>query len=140
MTNTGATATNGAKVTRTKRILVVDDNLVIQEVLSEFLGRGYTVETVANASQALAAVVHRAPDLILLDVRIPGVDGLSLLRSFRQMGVTTPVFIITGYDSAQVADEAVNSGADAYLPKPFDLLSLDRLVAETLSVPMVYAV
>lgn len=120
-----------------KRILVVDDNLVIQDILHQFLGRAYTVEAATTAAQALASVIHRAPDLILLDVRIPGVDGLSLLKSLRGMGMTTPIFVVTGYDSAEVADEALNAGADAYLPKPFDLLALDRLVAETLGAPVV---
>jgi len=118
-----------------KRILVVDDNQVIQEILKQFLGRGYAVETVGSASHALAAVIQKRPDAILLDVRMPGVDGLSLLKSLRQMGVQTPIFVMTGYDSTQVAVEALESGATGYLPKPFDLMHLDRLIAHAVGQP-----
>jgi CheY-like chemotaxis protein len=116
----------------TKRVLVVDDNPVIQEILRQFLGSGYQVDVVANASQALAAVLKKAPDVLLLDVRMPGVDGLSLLKSLREMGVTAPIFVMTGYDSTQVALEALENGATGYLPKPFDLIHLDRLIAHAL--------
>ncbi|HZF04923.1 MAG TPA: response regulator [Patescibacteria group bacterium] len=115
-----------------KRVLVVDDNQVIQDILKQFLGRGYTVEVVSNASLALASVVQKNPDAILLDVRMPGVDGISLLKSLRDMGVQTPIFVMTGYDSTQVALEALENGATGYLPKPFDLVHLDRLIAHAL--------
>jgi len=115
-----------------KRVLVVDDNQVIQDILKQFLGRGYAVEVVSNASLALASVVQKTPDAILLDVRMPGVDGLSLLKSLRDMGVSTPIFVMTGYDSTQVAVEALENGATGYLPKPFDLVHLDRLIAHAL--------
>ena len=118
-----------------KRVLVVDDNEVILDILKQFLGRGYTVEVVGNASLALASVVQKTPDVILLDVRMPGVDGLSLLKSLRDMGVQTPVFVMTGYDSTQVAIEALERGATGYLPKPFDLIHLDRLIAHALGQP-----
>jgi DNA-binding NtrC family response regulator len=118
-----------------KRVLVVDDNEVILDILKQFLGRGYTVEVVGNASLALASVVQKTPDVILLDVRMPGVDGLSLLKSLRDMGVQTPVFVMTGYDSTQVAIEALEKGATGYLPKPFDLIHLDRLIAHALGQP-----
>ena len=119
----------------TKRVLVVDDNEVILDILKQFLGRGYTVEVVGNASLALASVVQKTPDVILLDVRMPGVDGLSLLKSLRDMGVQTPVFVMTGYDSTQVAIDALEKGATGYLPKPFDLIHLDRLIAHAVGQP-----
>jgi two-component system, response regulator, stage 0 sporulation protein F len=123
----------------TKRILIVDDNPVVQEVLKQFLARGYLVELATNASQALASVVQKNPDAILLDVRMPGVDGLGLLKSLRGMGVETPIFVMTGYDSTQVALEALETGATGYLPKPFDLLHLDKLIAHALGSQPAYA-
>jgi CheY-like chemotaxis protein len=123
----------------TKRILIVDDNPVVQEVLKQFLVRGYHVELATNASQALASVVQKSPDAILLDVRMPGVDGLGLLKSLRGMGVETPIFVMTGYDSTQVALEALENGATGYLPKPFDLLHLDKLIAHALGSQPAYA-
>jgi DNA-binding NtrC family response regulator len=115
-----------------KRVLIVDDNQVIQDILKQFLGRGYSVDTVGNASSALAAVIQKSPDAILLDVRMPGVDGLSLLKSLRDVGVRTPIFVMTGYDSTQVAVEAMEYGATGYLPKPFDLMHLDKLLTQAL--------
>jgi CheY-like chemotaxis protein len=112
-----------------KRVLIVEDNPVVQEVLEQFLRPTYHVTVTSNGSQALGALAKHRPDVILLDVRIPGVDGLSLLRSLRDMGITVPIFVITGYDSTEVADEAMSNGANGYLPKPFDLLYLERLIA-----------
>ena len=115
-----------------KRILIVDDNSVVQDVLREFFKDRYEVQLAPNASQALSLIVRQAPDLVLLDVKMPGLDGLSLLKSLRETGVGMPIFLMTGYDSLQVAQEALTSGANAYLPKPFDLMHLDRLISEAI--------
>ena len=113
-----------------KRLLIVDDSEVIQDVLKEFLGQDYAVDTIGNAPSAMS-VVQKKADAILLDVRMPGGDGLSLLKSLRQMGVQTPIFMMTGYDSKEFAIEALKRGANGYLPKPFDLRHLGELLAET---------
>ena len=117
-----------------RRVLVVDDNPVVQEVLQEFLRPAYQVTVTSNGSQALGVFAKHPPDVMLLDVRIPGVDGLSLLRSLRDMGVTIPIFVITGYDSREVAEEAMSNGANGYLPKPFDLVYLERLIARAMNI------
>jgi len=64
---------------------------------------------------------------------MPGVDGLSLLKSLREMGVQTPIFVMTGYHSTKVAIEALERGATGYLPKPVDLTHLEELLANALS-------
>jgi len=117
---------------RTKRILVVDDSEVIQDVLREFFRQDYTVDTVGNAASALTAVVKHKPAAILIDIRMPGLDGLTLLDKLRDLGVQTPIFMMTGYDSKEVALEAMKRGANGYLPKPFDLLHLEQVLAETI--------
>jgi CheY-like chemotaxis protein len=114
-----------------KRLLIVDDNSVVQDILKQFFDGRYTTEVASNASQALSLIVRRAPDVILLDVKMPGLDGLSLMKSLRQTGVKVPIFVMTGYDSMDVAQEARTAGAAGYLPKPFDLMHLDRLIADT---------
>jgi DNA-binding NtrC family response regulator len=113
-----------------KKILIVEDNEVVQDILRQFFAPRYNVQIAGNASQALSVIVRVAPDVALLDIKMPGLDGISLLKSLREMGVTVPIFIMTGYDSLQVAQDALNAGANGYLPKPFDLLHLDRLVAD----------
>ena len=119
-----------------KRILVVDDNLVIQDILKQFLGREYTVDAVGSASQALAAVVQKNPDAILLDVKLPGVDGLDLLKSLRDIGVKTPIFMMTGYDSTELGRQALERGATGYLAKPLSLVHIDKLIADAVTQPI----
>src|SRR5688500_16935219 len=95
-----------------KKILIVEDNEVVQDILRQFFSPRYNVQIAGNASQALSVIVRVAPDVALLDIKMPGLDGISLLKSLREMGVTVPIFIMTGYDSLQVAQDALNAGAN----------------------------
>jgi CheY-like chemotaxis protein len=117
-----------------KRILIVDDNQVILDVMSEFLGEAYTIDPAGDATIALQHVKSNRPDLILLDVNMPGMDGIALLVMMRKMGLSIPVFIVTGYDAPGMADKAKKAGATAYLVKPVDLRTLDKLIADQLKV------
>jgi DNA-binding response OmpR family regulator len=108
----------------------------ILDVLEEFLGVAYVIDRAPNAQVALTCVAQHPPDVMLLDVNMPGPDGLTLLESIRNLGITAPAFIITGYGSDQVVARATQSGA-TYLVKPVDLRELDRLVAGSLgTVPI----
>lgn len=116
-----------------KHVLLVDDNPTILDVLEEFLGVAYVVDRAPDAQTALKRIgVHR-PDVLLLDVNMPGIDGLTLLESIRALGMTMPAFVITGYNTPQAAQRAAHSHA-TYLVKPVDLRELDRLVAKSLGV------
>ena len=115
-----------------KRILIVDDNEVVLRILREFLSPAYAVDTASNAPVALEAFTRVPADAILLDVKLPEIDGLTLLGSLRTLGVNVPIFVMTGYDSPGIAEEARRQGATAYLAKPVDLRRLDRLIADTL--------
>ncbi|MBI2203027.1 MAG: response regulator [Candidatus Rokubacteria bacterium] len=118
-----------------KQILIVEDNEVVIEVLRDFLSEGYDVDAVQNAEAALETIQATAPDAILMDVRMPGTDGLTLLASLRKLGFTAPIFVMTGYDSPETAERAKRSGATGYLVKPVDLRKLDALIGGALKTP-----
>ena len=120
---------------RRKRVLIVDDNDTVRDVLAEFLGDTYTVDLASNASAALKRLSTHPADLIMLDVNMPGTDGLTLLDAIRDRGIAAPAFVITGYDSPNVSRRATQSGATEYHVKPVDLRSLDRMIAKALGVP-----
>jgi two-component system response regulator MprA len=117
-----------------RRVLIVDDNENVVSILYDFLTGAYTVDTALDAARALKSAAANPPDLILLDVNMPGTDGLTLLGSLRQRGLTIPIFVITGYDQAGLAQKARQLGATQFLVKPVDLRKLDALIAEALGV------
>lgn len=107
-----------------RRILVVDDDPEIRRFIAVALGdAGYTVHLAASGSEALSRVTEHRPDLILLDVRMPGVDGWQVLDALRSAaGAHTPVVVMTASFTGQ--DQALRSGAQGYLAKPFELSDL----------------
>jgi two-component system response regulator MprA len=101
-------------------ILVVDDDAPIRRMLDRTLSaEGYAVETAADGGAALAAVEHSTPDLIVLDVGMPGVDGLAVSRRLRAKGLSVPVLLLTARDSVPDRVAGLDAGADDYLVKPF---------------------
>jgi len=121
-----------------KRILIVDDEPLVLQVLQGFFdcfehGHRYEVEAASDGASALMAVMRRDFDLILLDMYMPGLSGLDLLKQIRGFGVQAPVLLITGNRDPQVAAEALRGGIFAYVPKPVDLLRLDHVVALALA-------
>ncbi|PSK98521.1 two-component system response regulator MprA [Murinocardiopsis flavida] len=109
------------------RILVADDDRAIRESLERALElEGYEVRTVGDGVQALA-VVHKDPvDLLVLDVMMPGVDGLGVSRVLRAEGDRTPILMLTARVETPDRVAGLDAGADDYLPKPFEL---DELLA-----------
>jgi two-component system response regulator MprA len=101
-------------------ILVVDDDAPIRRMLDRTLSaEGYAVATAADGGEALAAVERSAPDLVVLDVGLPGVDGLSVSRRLRAKGLAVPVLLLTARDSVPDRVAGLDAGADDYLVKPF---------------------
>jgi DNA-binding response OmpR family regulator len=116
------------------RILVVDDEEPVRDVLSEyFSGQGYTVDTAETGTDALAAIDRAHPDLILLDIRMPGVDGIEVLRKIRVLDPGLPVIMVTANEDVALARETLKIGAFDYVAKPFDFGYLDRAVAASLA-------
>ena len=101
-------------------ILVVDDDAPIRRMLDRTLSaEGYAVETAADGGEALAAVERSTPDLVVLDVGMPGVDGLAVSRRLRAKGLSVPVLLLTARDSVPDRVAGLDAGADDYLVKPF---------------------
>jgi CheY-like chemotaxis protein len=116
-----------------RRILVVDDDPDINRLLRARLSaRGFAVESAGDGEEALAILGESAPDLIFLDVSMPGIDGLTVLAEIRARSLDLAVIMMTAFGSETVAIEALRRGADDYLRKPFDRAefgaTLDRTV------------
>ncbi len=114
-------------------ILVVDDEAAIRDSLHMILEyEGYRVEEAASGSQALSKVADRAPDAIVLDIKMPEMDGLELLRALRERGYDMPVLMISGHADVATAVEATRRGAFDFFEKPLQrervLLSLRNAV------------
>jgi two-component system response regulator MprA len=118
-------------VTR-KRVLVVDDDAGIRTLLGRGLGADYRVETVSNGSQAIGAFLREPADAIVLDIRLPGMDGNDLLPALRALSATVPIVVITGTVSLQVRDAARAHGVEHLLEKPFDMQDLATRLAAVL--------
>lgn len=115
-------------------ILVVDDDQAIREVLADFLtGQGFEVIGAAGGLEALTRIEAKPPALILLDIRMPGMDGLETLRRIHEVSPTLPVLMITGNDDADTVQEALRLGAHDCLSKPFDFGYLERAIHKVLA-------
>lgn len=115
----------------TKDILVVDDEVGIRELLSEILfDEGYQVHLAENAQQAREYRINKTPDLVLLDIWMPDLDGLSLLKEWVAQGLLTmPVIMMSGHGTIETALEATRIGAVDFLEKPIALQKLLKTVA-----------
>jgi len=101
-------------------ILVVDDDAPIRRMLERTLAaEGYAVETAADGGAALARVERSVPDLIVLDVAMPGLDGLAVCRRLREKGLSLPILLLTARDAIGERVAGLDAGADDYLVKPF---------------------
>jgi DNA-binding NtrC family response regulator len=116
---------NGSKA----RVLVVDDEPAIRESLHALLTLegGYTVDLAESGTEGLHKLHNRAYDLVLLDLMMPDMSGMDVLREVRERDRETPIFMITAYGSVEAAVNALKAGADDYFPKPFEN---DKLIRE----------
>lgn len=111
----------------TGRVLVADDDRAIRESLARALQlEGYPVVAVPDGASALEAIAADRPDVLILDVMMPGIDGLTVCRVLRAQGDQTPILMLTARTETSDRVAGLDAGADDYLPKPFDL---DELLA-----------
>jgi two-component system response regulator MprA len=108
-----------------ERVLVVDDDPSLRRMLHRTLvAEGYDVTVAADGGAALAAVEQAAPDVIVLDVTMPAVDGLAVARRLRARGLGTPILMLTARDAVDDRVAGLEAGADDYLVKPFAVAEL----------------
>ena len=117
-----------------KKLLIVDDEAgIVDEVKSFFEEEGYEVYTADTGKEGIEALERHQPDLILVDMKLPDMSGLNVLRFCKANFPTIKVIVDTGYVDQGMIDEADKLGRDAFLQKPFDLEFLrneiDRLLA-----------
>ncbi|MGE0755595.1 MAG: response regulator transcription factor [Pirellulaceae bacterium] len=104
-----------------QRLLLVDDSVSFRERLARaFRERGFLVETAGNYDEAMACAQRDPPDLAVVDLRMPGPSGLSLVRDLKQLSNRMRVLVLSGFGSIATAVDAVHLGAVNFLPKPAD--------------------
>ncbi|CAM4169266.1 response regulator [Lederbergia lenta] len=118
-----------------EKILVVDDQLGIRILLNEILQKeGYQTFQAANGLQALDILEKHAPDLVLLDMKIPGMDGLEILKRMKKKEPDIRVIIMTAYGELEMIESSNKLGALAHFPKPFDIEEIRQAVKKYLPV------
>ncbi len=123
-----------------KRVLVIDDEPdIVRFVKDAFAcfqhGHDYAVESASDGVEALTALQYREYDLVVLDMYMPRMDGLELLRQMRALDMHVPVLMPTGNQTTRAAIDAVSAEVFSYMSKPFELTYLEHIVALALSSP-----
>ncbi len=117
-----------------KKILVVDDEEYIRELYrDELLEEGYQVEMAEDGEQALAKMATFRPDLVTLDVKMPGLDGIEVLRRIREKDASVPVLLVTAF--GEFRQDFNTWASDAYIVKSHDTLELKTTVRKLLGGP-----
>jgi len=117
-------------------ILVVDDSPELSEVVAEFLGMfGYTVHTAHNGREALDCIQTHAIRLVVSDIHMPGMDGLTLMGEIKDRFPGVPVVLITGFSVSEARKIALGKGADAFVAKPFHMKELKDVIESLCAIP-----
>jgi DNA-binding NarL/FixJ family response regulator len=119
------------------RILIVDDDAAHREAIHDYLvarygDQDYAIQSAADGGEAMLAVLRDRPDVVILDVVMPGMSGTEVLKLIRATDPTIAVVMLTGQTDARVAGETLTLGAVAYAPKPVNFRYLDHLLATAL--------
>lgn len=116
-----------------KKILVVDDEQGILDFFNKALNKeGYEVVTALNGLEAIKLVKEGKPDLVILDIKMPGIDGIETLKRIRWLNKKTIVIMLTAYGTLDSAKEALRLGAHDYITKPFKLDYIKEVIKENI--------
>ena len=125
----------------TRRVLIVDDEAEVRRALADIVRAmryrdALEVAEASDGQQGLNAALSQRPDIILLDLHMPRVSGLALLKQIHQADRRLPIVVITATQDTKLAAEALSQGAVAYLPKPFDPRHVEMLVTTFLDTTL----
>ena len=119
---------------RSLNILLVDDEEIIHQTIGSYLiESGHKVEGVYDGRSALKAIEAQEYDLALIDMRMPGMNGLSLLARFKELRPIMPVIIVAGHGDIDVVSEVLRLGASEFMRKPIGLIDLETVLEEIFS-------
>lgn len=118
-----------SKLTQVEKILIVDDEEIMRSFLLDvFVDEGYELDSASNGEEALEKISRNFYQLIITDIRMPGVDGTEVLKKAKEVNPQTEVIIITGYASPQIKQKCQRLGAAYYIAKPFQINQIRALV------------
>ena len=121
-------------MTTKTRILIVDDEEIVRRGFSRVLsGSDLHVETVGSGDEALQQMETHPFDVVLLDLRMPGMDGMQVLKTIKNRWPASEVIVVTGYPTIETAKEAIRDGANNYLAKPTDPEEVIRVTGEAMN-------
>jgi DNA-binding NtrC family response regulator len=115
-----------------RRLLIVDDEPLILEVLTEHFKSDYDVDTALNGADALGSILRARPDVVMLDINMPRMNGVEVLKDIKQIDDSIAVIMVTANEQVAMAAESLRNGAFGYVPKPFDFRYLDHMLATIL--------
>ena len=111
-------------------VLVVDDEMFICELLNEFLSKlGYSVTTATNGEEALARFAEKRYSVVLLDIKMPGMNGRELLRRIKAIDSHTDVIVVSAFGDGVTVKDMLQMGADDFLIKPFELSDVEEVLS-----------
>jgi DNA-binding response OmpR family regulator len=121
-------------MSRPRRVLIVDDDTSIVELLQQYFeSSGYHVEIALHGGDALTLIQHDPPDVVLLDIAMPGMDGVQVLQRILALEAAPPVIIVTGHEEGTLAARTRAMGAVDYITKPFALARIGQAVDAALA-------
>ncbi len=116
-----------------KSVLIVDDEEIIRNFLSEVLGEKYDVSLASDGDEAIEQIKKRRFDLIITDLKMPRVPGEEVVKFAQQQDPTSRVIVISGFSSLYMVSQSINNGACAFLSKPFSIKELMETVIDAVN-------
>jgi len=110
-------------------MLVVDDEAPVVDLIREHFAERYDIATAISAHRAVELFEQQRPDIVFLDIILPGVDGVKLLTFLRRADPNVPVIVVTANTQTSLAAQALEAGAFGYVPKPFNPMYMEHLAA-----------